>query len=297
MIEPVTIDQLRVLVAIVETGSFSAAARQLQRAQSAISQSVATLERQLGVPLFDRGGRRPVLTAEGEALVGDAREVIGRARALRERASAFAAGVEPSLSLAVSLLVPPEILAKVLHGFEARFGETELRVLVQEARGPVESVREGGADLGVTGRYSLRDEDASLARSDVGGVAIAAVVATGHALASRTGGAPVPAEELGAARQLVSVGSTSSSGMRAISRRTWQIADQGLRRSLVVAGFGWAVMPLHTVTADLEAGRLVTLPLDVLGPTPRETLVALRRPDRPPGPASRWLEAALAEAL
>jgi DNA-binding transcriptional LysR family regulator len=57
--EPVTFDQLAVFMAIVETGSFSGAARKLSRAQSAVSYAIANLERLLEIELFDRTGRKP----------------------------------------------------------------------------------------------------------------------------------------------------------------------------------------------------------------------------------------------
>src|SRR5271156_3625484 len=67
MIDPLTLDQMRVLVAVAETGSFSAAARRLRRGQSAISQAVQAMETTLGVPLFDPSTRTPTLTDAGAA--------------------------------------------------------------------------------------------------------------------------------------------------------------------------------------------------------------------------------------
>src|SRR5436189_303212 len=65
----VTIDQLRVFRQVAETGSFSAAARAMHRAQSAVTYAVQKLEAQVGVDLFDRGGYRPVLSEAGRALL------------------------------------------------------------------------------------------------------------------------------------------------------------------------------------------------------------------------------------
>ena len=64
MLDRLTLDQLRVLIAVAETGSFSAAARQLGRVQSAVSQAVATLEDILGTALFDRYGKTPSSTRQ-----------------------------------------------------------------------------------------------------------------------------------------------------------------------------------------------------------------------------------------
>ena len=101
MIDSLTLDQMRVLIAVADAGSFSAAARKLGRVQSAISQSIQTLETTLGLTLFDRSGKTPRLTDAGGALVGDARALIDGARAIRARAQSMAEDVEPELTLAV----------------------------------------------------------------------------------------------------------------------------------------------------------------------------------------------------
>ena len=73
-----TLDQMQILVAVADTGSFSAAGRRLNRAQSVISYSIANLEAQLGLKLFEREGtREPTLTTEGTAMLPDARRMVG----------------------------------------------------------------------------------------------------------------------------------------------------------------------------------------------------------------------------
>ena len=72
-----TLDQLQVLVAVADTGSFSAAGRKLNRAQSVISYAIANLETQLGLKLFEREGtREPRLTDVGRAMLEDARRMV-----------------------------------------------------------------------------------------------------------------------------------------------------------------------------------------------------------------------------
>ncbi len=73
-----TLDQLQLFLAVAEAGSFSSAARRFNRAQSVISYAIANLETQLGLKLFEREGtREPTLTAEGKAMLPDARRMIG----------------------------------------------------------------------------------------------------------------------------------------------------------------------------------------------------------------------------
>ena len=82
----ISLDQLRTFVAAADAGSFSAAARRLNRVQSAVSGWVNGLEGQLGVTLFDRTGRYPKLTREGELLLADARNIVGNADLMKARA-------------------------------------------------------------------------------------------------------------------------------------------------------------------------------------------------------------------
>src|ERR1700693_2982885 len=101
MLDPLTLDQMRVLIAVADAGSFSAAARGLGRVQSAVSQSIQTLEATLGIALFDRSHKTPRLTDVGRAIVDDARALIAGAGALRARAQSMVEDVEPELTLAV----------------------------------------------------------------------------------------------------------------------------------------------------------------------------------------------------
>src|SRR6202166_3196584 len=86
LLDGVSLDQLRTFIAAADEGSFSAAGRRLKRAQSVVSQTLANLEGQLGVKLFDRSVRFPVLTDHGRALLADARSVAGNVDLLKARA-------------------------------------------------------------------------------------------------------------------------------------------------------------------------------------------------------------------
>src|ERR1700678_124397 len=121
MIDPLTLDQMRVLVAVAETGSFSAAARRLRRGPSAITQAVQAMETTLGVPLFDRSTKKPTLTDAGMAIVGDARAIVESAKALRARAESIAADVEAELTLAVDATFPMPLLMKSLEALRGAF--------------------------------------------------------------------------------------------------------------------------------------------------------------------------------
>jgi DNA-binding transcriptional LysR family regulator len=117
-----SIDQLLVLLAVVETGSFTAAAKRLGRATSAITYAIDTLEKQLGLSLFDRGTtRKPKLTQQGEAIVSEARAVAESIETFRARVKGLRAELEPEVSLVVDSLFPNDRLVALLRDFHAAF--------------------------------------------------------------------------------------------------------------------------------------------------------------------------------
>ncbi|AFK56529.1 LysR family transcriptional regulator (plasmid) [Tistrella mobilis KA081020-065] len=112
MLDVLTLDQLRVFVTVAESGSFRAGAARLSRVQSAVSHAIANLEAELGLTLFDRTGHRPVLTAEGQALLSNARDILLRIDALKARARGLGEGVELELSLTVDTLFPIDAVGR-----------------------------------------------------------------------------------------------------------------------------------------------------------------------------------------
>lgn len=128
-----TLDQLQVFLTVAETGSFSAASRALNRAQSVVSYTIANLEAQLEVTLFERGGvRQPKLTDEGRAMLEDARRIVAGLQEMRARAKGLKQGLEAELSVAISTMVPAEAVVAVLRDFREQFPTVTLSLNVGE---------------------------------------------------------------------------------------------------------------------------------------------------------------------
>ena len=106
MSDSFTLEQLRTFVVVNEAGNFSAAARKLQRVQSAVSTTMASLEQQLGLKLWDRSTRIATLTDEGRAILAAAARVLHDVEALRRTAAELAGGVEARVALCVDALFP-----------------------------------------------------------------------------------------------------------------------------------------------------------------------------------------------
>ena len=127
-----------VFIAAAEEGSFSAAGRKLQRAQSLVSHAVANLEAQLNVKLFDRSRKYPRLTLPGQALILEARAVIGGMEGFTARARTMAEGLEPELSVVVDVVYPMASLTNAVGFFRRTYQNTPLRLYVEALGGVIE---------------------------------------------------------------------------------------------------------------------------------------------------------------
>jgi DNA-binding transcriptional LysR family regulator len=287
MIDPLTLDQMRVLVAVAETGSFSAAARKIGRVQSAVSQAIQTMEAALGLPLFVRGSKTPTLTDAGAAIVADCKTLLIQAGALRARARSISEGVEPELTLAVDAIFPMPVLREGLAALMEAFPRLPATVFTEELGGALESIRAGAARVAICPLPGGADPD--LAAEFLATIPFAPVVAAGHPLGAANG--RLRRDDLEPHVQLVLTGRTTyaqnlSGGI--VGPHIWRFADLATRHDFLLAGFGWCNMPLHMVEADIRAGRLKRLVLaDQQSPEFRVFVVTER--GRQIGRAARWL--------
>jgi DNA-binding transcriptional LysR family regulator len=289
MVDGLSLDQLKTFIAAAEDGSFSAAGRRLNRAQSVVSQTIANLECQVGVALFERSGRYPVLTQQGKLLLADARAVAASVNALKARAKGMASGVEPELSVAIDVMFPMAVLTKAAAAFGEAFPMVPLRLYVEVLGGVAAALADGRCGLGVMGSLTVTGPE--LARERLLGVKIIFVAAPCHPLAQISG--RVSDYELSKHTQLVLTDRTELSKgqeFQVKSPRNWRLADLGAKHAFLRAGLGWGGMPHAMVARDLAEGALVEiLPEDY----PEDGLVmpmsAAYRADTPPGPAGRWL--------
>mgnify|MGYP001373353444 CR=1 FL=1 len=292
-----SIDQLLVLLAVAEAGSFTAGAKRLGRATSAISYAIDTLEAQLGLSLFDRGTtRKPKLTQQGEAVVSEARAVAHSIETLRARVRGFLDQLEPEVSLAVDSMLPSDRLTTLLREFHAQFPTVPVRLVVETLGGVERVVRSGLASIGVGSLLHM--DMTGFRRVDIESVQIIPVAAPSHPLAEASEAAPLQASDF---VQLVlsEQPAAESRDFGVVSLNTWRIGDLAAKHKLLLAGLGWGGMPEPIVRVDIKIGKLVRLNLpDWRGG--EYTMQALHKVDTPPGPAGRWLIerlAALSDAV
>src|ERR1700689_2080129 len=289
VLDGVSLDQLRAFITAVHEGSFSAGARRLHRAQSAVSELVSNLEAQLGVVLFDRSARYPKLTSAGVQLVADARSVVANVDLLKARANGISRGLESELSAVVDVLFPIEASAESAKEFRDRFPRTPLRLYVEALGGAYQPVLDGRCSLGVVGSLPIAPNSMTLERLQ--GLHMIMVAAREHPLAMIQG--VIAKTELTKHVQLVLTDRSDLPAGRefgVMSPLTWRLGDLFAKHAFLLKGLGWGGMPLHAVKQDLSEGRLVKLSVEDL---PDEGLIlpmsAVYLTANPPGPAGRWL--------
>jgi DNA-binding transcriptional LysR family regulator len=288
MLDGVSLDQLRTFIAAVDEGSFSAAARKLNRVQSAVSGWISALEEQIGVQLFDRTGRFPRLTKTGELLLADARNIVLGVDTLKARAKLMTSGVEAELSVVIDVFFPTAVISAVAKAFVKQFPLTPLRVFVEALGAAYQPVLEGRCSLGIL--PPLPQAFPSLASERLGEVSLVAVAAPDHPLAQF--GVRIPRQEVAKHIQLVLTDRSDLTAGRdfgVASPATWRLADLSTKHAFLKDCVGWGGMPLHMVAKDIEEGSLVILDVDEM-PTSGFILVmsAFHKPSQPPGPAGRW---------
>ncbi|HWJ70360.1 MAG TPA: LysR family transcriptional regulator [Sphingobium sp.] len=282
-----TFEQLRVFLAVVESGSFAAAGRRLNRAVSVISYTIANLEAQLGLALFARqGARKSELTAAGRAVLAQARTLAADMDGLRATVKSLLDGLESELDLAIDVMLPGERIGQVLRSFQQAFPTVALRLHVEALGGVAAMVVDRKAVLGISG--PLVTDVEGLDWTAAGLVAMVPVAAPDHPLGHM---AVIPPGEGRKHIQLVLSDRsrfTEGRDFAVISPHTWRLADLGAKHALLREGIGWGNMPLPLIQSDLAVGALLRLampdhPGGIYG------FSAIWRRDTPPGPAASWL--------
>jgi DNA-binding transcriptional LysR family regulator len=286
MLDGLTLDQLRTFIAAADMGSFSEAGRRLRRAQSVVSTTLANLEAQLGVKLFDRSARYPRLTEEGKSLLADARAVADNIDGFKARARAIREGMEPELSLVVDVMFPIEGITHAAAHSRATYPHTPLRIYVEALGGVVKPVLDRVCGLGIIGSLPVVPEE--LASGPLVDVAFITVASPSHRLAKLRG--TIPASVLAKEVQLVLTDRTTLTQDReygVFSALTWRLADLGAKLAFLKANLGWGHMPLHMVEADIERGNLVRIHVEGYPRNQGMPMRIVHRKDAPPGPAGR----------
>ncbi len=285
-----TLDQLRVFVAVAERRHVTKAAAALGMTQSAASAAIAALERRHGAKLFDRVGRGIELTEVGRRFLPEARAVLEQMSAARAVLDDVADPATGTISIAASQTIASYWLPRRLTAYHTEYPRVRLDVQIGNTRQVEAAVLEGRCDLGlVEGRV----DNPALIRQQVDHDRLVLVVASGK---------PLPHESVPGRPDLRSVswvvreaGSGTRAGLEDLAAKDGLTLDDlpiflvlpgnDAVREAVEAGAGATIISEHVVASEIAAGRLKALPIDL----PPRDFVLLRHRDRHIGSAAQVL--------
>lgn len=277
-----SLEQLRTFVAACEQGSFSAVARQMGRAQSAISAQIQNLELDLGLELFDRSGKYPVPTNAAEALLPLARQATGQLQRFRQAANSYQRGEEPLLHIVFEELVMPDRLNDMLAAFAKRFPHTRIHSSSAGTSCAIGQIAGGRADFAfVTARERYPD---ALDFTNLGQQRILTLASPEHPLAH------IPAPTLNDAaeyRQIIAASATDNRRWR-LSPHCWSCDSLLQALDLAGRGVGWVNAPFELARPFLKSGKLVELNLTSALSAWSLGVDLLWSASTPLGTAARW---------
>jgi DNA-binding transcriptional LysR family regulator len=286
----VTLEQLRIFVAVAERRHVTKAAAALGMTQSAASAAIAALERRYGARLFDRVGRGIELSDTGRRFLPEARAVLDQMNLARSVLEDLADPATGTISIAASQTIANYWLPRRLTAYHTEYPRVRLDVTIGNTRQVETAVLEGRCDLGlVEGRV----DNAALLRRQVDQDHLILVVASER---------PFPREkapgrpDLRATDWVVrEAGSGTRAGLEDLAAKDGLtlddlpiflvLPDNEAVREAVEAGAGATIISEHVVAPAIAAGRLKAVPIDL----PPRDFVLLRHRDRHVGAAAQVL--------
>ena len=280
--------RLRTFQVLSETLHFRRAAEALGITQSAVSQQIAALERDLGAPLFERIGRRVYLTPAGEALARDAVRVLSAVSRAREDVAAVSRGDAGRLRVGASTTPGIYLLPGLLGRLRARFPRVALELRLSNSRQVEALTLANAVDLGVCGFRPVHEELFEIELGEDSIVAVAAPALAGRRRRVAPGELarwPCVAREPGSATRAAVDAALARVGLRAAPALELPSPEALVRA--VEAGLGYGFASELAVRDALRARRLVRL--SIPGLDARRILYAVHHRDKRVTPAMRGL--------
>ena len=261
---PITIEVLETLDAIDRRGSFAKAAEELNKATSAVSYAVQKLEEQLDISLFQRQGRRSVLTPAGQLILAEGRDILQTTARLASKAKEVATGWESRISIAVESHHCYSTFFGVLHEFLKEHATIEIDVCESVLNGGWEALERGSVDVvvGSPGPVPLQKgyRAIPLARTD-----LVPVIAARHELANIATKTEVFRALLPKVRRVIThdtsiTGITRSVGLSSDGKKFYvQNIDQKVEA--ILAGIGIGHLPRRRIQNQINNGKMIPLEL------------------------------------
>lgn len=253
-----TLEQWRILQAVVDAGGYAQAAERLNKSQSSLNHAVSKLQNQLGVELLEVIGRKAQLTPAGEVMLRRSRVLTQQIEDLELLAANIDMGWEPEIRVAVEIIYPKTYLYQALAEFQPLSRGSRVQIIETVITGTAEMITEGRADLviaaaGVVPKGYL-GEPLCVAN-------LIPVIAHCHPLAQQD---PIDSHELSQHLQLVIRDTALNPQERAgwlKAEQRWTVSNFHEALAILKLGHGFCWMPDELALPAIASGELVRLPL------------------------------------
>lgn len=267
-----TIEQWRILSAVVEFGSYAKASDALSKSQSSLNHAVAKLQSQLGIALVEVDGRKTKLTDAGYAMLRRSKKLLEDIQSLEEFANTLNGGWEAEISIACEILYPKQRLLKVLQEYWPQSRGSRLRIRDEVISGATDAIKNRSADIvicpsaheGVNGNHLCTTTMLPVCHPE-------------HLIQQQSS---ISQNELAAHLQVV----ISDTGVEKAdkgwlkSEQRWSVSNFYEAITILNQGIGFCWAPLHVVDPLLKQGVLKTINLE--NSALKQVPIAMMLPDR-----------------
>jgi DNA-binding transcriptional LysR family regulator len=250
-----TLEQWRILQAVVDHGGYAHAAEQLNKSQSSLNHAVSKLQNILGVQLLEVKGRKAYLTEAGEVMLRRSRHLTQNVHDLEDLAYNLKQRWEPEVTLAVDLAYPKSLLVPVLRSFTRDCRGSRLKILDTVLTGTEDAINQGWADLVITHVVPK-----GFLGEPIAEVNFVLVCHPQHPLTILD--SPIDPNELQQHLQLVIKDTSAAPNEKQgwlKSESRWTVSQFHTAIELMLEGMGFCWLPEHTVTELLADGKLSKL--------------------------------------
>lgn len=258
-------ESLSSFIAAADTGSFSAAGRKLKKSQAAISLAIQNLEIDLGFTLFDRDGKYPKLTQQGELVLKDARELMSQYNAFIERSKSISSVEQVKLRIGIDPLVCCHKINEIIQDFSMAFPLVELNIVQQSSESLAQKLTEKTLDfaLGVFSHDAKSNFEHISAFQLNGSWVVSPTYVEDNQLILDNGVVNIKKSVFNQSRILLpSETPLTNIDEVSLTKQIWYVEDIHTLLSFCRNGLGIAYLPNFVVSHDLERGSLNKLVLD-----------------------------------
>jgi DNA-binding transcriptional LysR family regulator len=258
----ISLEALLVLDAIETRGSYAGAAEQLNKVPSALSYIVQKLEEKLNVTLFQRQGRRAVLTPAGKYLLSEGRKVLSAINTLSEQTQTIANGWEPKIRLACDSIMDIKTVFNGIEGFLAVHQSIEIDVQEQVMNGSWEALIDDRVDL-VIGAPAPVPNQKGIRAIKIAELNSVLVVNKAHELSLIK--QPIKSEQLSGYRNVVVHDSAQHQIPWSVNMiegsQHFFVSSIAIKTAAIIAGIGIGYLPKNLIQNHIESGELIVIKL------------------------------------